>query len=73
MSLVCPRSLKRPSRCFITNDVTVDSQRDSCIRVPQLPLHDSRSCTICEQGTGRTVPQGIETAAWDAQLFEQGM
>ena len=32
--------------------MTVDSQRDPRVAVPQLPLYDSRSCAVCQQGTG---------------------
>src|SRR5262249_11354785 len=56
---------------LIPNHVAVDSQRDSRVTVPQLPLHHSRSCTVCKQGTGRTVPHRMEPAAWNAKLHQK--
>jgi hypothetical protein len=48
---------------LIADDMPINFQRDSRVRVPQLPLHDSRSCAVREQGTGRTMSQRVESAA----------
>ncbi len=56
---------------LIADDVTVNSQRDAWVTVPQLFLHKSRCCTVCEQGTGCTVACRMEPAAWNAQLHQQ--
>jgi hypothetical protein len=37
----------------------------------QLPLHDSRGCTVCEQGTSRTVPHRMESAARNFQRIQK--
>jgi hypothetical protein len=58
---------------LIANNVSVYSQRNSRITVPQLPLHHSRGCAVCEQGTGRTVPHRMKPAAWNTQLHQQRM
>ncbi len=40
---------------LISNDMAVDSQRDSRVAVAQLSLHDGRSCTVRKQRTSSTV------------------
>ena len=47
----------------VTDNVTVDSQRDSRVAVSQLLLHHSRGCTVCKQGTGRPVTQRMKPSA----------
>ena len=56
---------------LVTYHVRIDSQRDAWVTVPQLLLHHSRGCTVCEQGTGCTVTCSVEPATWNAQLHQQ--
>lgn len=58
---------------LITNDMGVDSQRDPRVGVRQLPLHDGRSRSVCQQGTGRTMPHRMESTTRDAQRIQKGM
>jgi hypothetical protein len=58
---------------LITDDMTVNSQRDSGVGVSQLPLHHGRTRSGCEQGTGRTVPHRMEPSAGNLQSIEYRM
>ena len=56
---------------LVSNHVAVYSQCDSRVTMAKLFLHHSRSCTVCEEGTGSTVPHRMEPAAWNAQLHQE--
>ena len=40
---------------LVSDNVPVNSQRDAWVAVTQLLLHNSPSCTVCEQSTGCAV------------------
>lgn len=65
------RAILNSGALFITDDMAVNPQRNSCVAVPQLPLHDGRSCAVREQSTGRTVTQRMEAAARDTETIQQ--
>jgi hypothetical protein len=58
---------------LVADYVTVDSQRDSRVGVPQLTLHHSRRRAINEQCARCAVTQGMETATWNFQRIQQRM
>jgi hypothetical protein len=57
----------------VTDNVTVDSQRDPRVRVSQLPLHHSRSCTGFEQRTSRPVTHRMKSPAGYFQRAIRGL
>jgi hypothetical protein len=63
------RAILNNSALFVSDKVAVDSQRDSRVRVSQLPLHNSRDCAVCEQGTGSTVTQAEHCLTFRCNLF----
>jgi hypothetical protein len=56
-----------------SNNVTVYSQRRSRVTVSQLSLHYSGSYTVCEQRTGNTMTNRMETTTRDTKPFKQGV
>ena len=55
------RAILNCAALLITDDMTVNSERDSCVRVPQLPVHHSRCRAVCGP---RLTPLSFGATAW---------
>jgi hypothetical protein len=58
---------------LISDDVSLQSKRDSGVAMSQLPLHNGKSCTVRKQCTSSPVSQAVESGTRDAESIEQWM